>query len=87
MLMTMRWSDQRAVSTRPSASAPRSSTPGPGKTITDVGFATAAWVDWYSNSGLHSSVGVVPPDDFRTLHYAAINPEEQPTMEAAQNLG
>ena len=59
---------------------------GPYKTIGDVEFATAAWVDWYNNSRLHSSVGLIPPTEFETIYYAALNPEEQPTMEAAQNL-
>lgn len=60
---------------------------GPYKTVADVGFATAAWVDWYNNRRLHSSIAVVPPNDHRTLYYAALNPEDQPTMEAAHNLG
>jgi transposase InsO family protein len=34
---------------------------GPYKTITDVEFATAAWVDWYNNRRLHGSLGNVPP--------------------------
>jgi putative transposase len=60
---------------------------GPYKTIADVEFATAAWVDWYNNSRLHSSIGLVPPNEFEIIYYAALNPEEQPTLEAAQNLG
>ena len=60
---------------------------GPYKTIADVEFATAAWVDWYNNSRLHSSIGLLPPTEFETLYYAALNPEDRPTMETAQNLG
>lgn len=60
---------------------------GPYKTIADVGFATAAWVDSYTNSRLHSSIGVVPHNHVRHLYDAALNPEEQPTMEVAQTLG
>ena len=59
---------------------------GPYKAIADVEFATAAWVDWYNNSRLHSSIGLIPPNEFETIYYAALNTEEQPTMEAAQNL-
>ena len=59
---------------------------GPYKTIAAVEFATAAWVDWYNCSRLHSSIGLLPPNEFETLYYAALNPEQQPTMEAAQNL-
>jgi putative transposase len=60
---------------------------GPYKTVADVEFATAAWVDWYNCSRLHSSIGLVPPNEFETVYYAALNPEEQPTLEAARNLG
>jgi putative transposase len=30
---------------------------------------------------------LVPPNEFETIYYAALNPEEQPTLEAARNLG
>ena len=33
---------------------------GPHKTLSDVEFATAAWVDWYNHDRLHSSIGLVP---------------------------
>lgn len=59
----------------------------PYKTVSDVEFATAGWVDWYNNSRLHSSIGQIPPTEFETLHYSGLGPEDQPTMEAAQNLG
>lgn len=60
---------------------------GPYRTISDVEFATAGWVDWYNNSRLHSSIGQIPPTELETLHYAGLGPEDQPTLEAAQNLG
>ncbi|UPG69434.1 MULTISPECIES: IS3 family transposase [Gordonia] len=60
---------------------------GPYKTVSDVEFATAGWVDWYNNSRLHSSIGQIPPTELETLHYAGLGPEDQPTLEAAQNLG
>lgn len=61
--------------------------PGAYKTIAYVEFATAAWVDWYNNSRLHSSIGMIPPTEFETTYYAALNREQQPAMEAARNLG
>ena len=60
---------------------------GPYRTISDVEFATAGWVDWYNNSRLHSSIGQIPPTELETLHYAGLGPEDQPTWAAAQNLG
>jgi len=51
---------------------------GPYKTIADVEFATAGWVDWYNNRRLHGSLGMLPPAEYEQAHYAALNPEPQP---------
>lgn len=51
---------------------------GPFRTIADVEFATASWVDWYNNRRLHSSLGYVTPIEYETAHYAALNQEPQP---------
>ncbi|MGE9784224.1 IS3 family transposase [Janibacter sp. G368] len=49
------------------------------KSIADVEYATAGWVDWYNNARrLHSSLGNVPPIEYEQAHYAALNPEPQP---------
>ena len=61
--------------------------PGSYKTIADVEFATAAWVDWYNCSRLHSSIGLVPPNEYESSFYAGRTTKESPTLEAAQNLG
>ena len=52
---------------------------GPYKTIADVEYATAGWVDWYDNRRLHSTLGMIPPTEFEHAHYAALNLEPQPT--------
>jgi len=51
---------------------------GPYRTIIDVEFATAGWVDWYNNRRLHSSRGNVPPVEFEQAHYATLNREPRP---------
>ena len=51
---------------------------GPYKTIADVEFATAGWVDWYNTRRLHSSLGYVPPAEFEQADYATLNREPQP---------
>jgi putative transposase len=43
----------------------------PIKTINDVEFATMAWVDWWNNRRLHSSIGPVPPVEHENAHYLA----------------
>ena len=52
---------------------------GPYKTIADVEYATAGYVDWYDQRRLHGSLGMVPPVEFEQAHYAALSPEPQPT--------
>jgi transposase InsO family protein len=51
---------------------------GPYKSLADVEYATAGWVDWYNNRRLHSSLGYVPPAEFEQAHYASFNREPQP---------
>ncbi len=51
---------------------------GPYKSIADVEYATAGWVEWYNNRRLHSSLGYVPPAEFEDTHYAALSREPQP---------
>ena len=51
---------------------------GPYKTIADVEYATAGWVEWYNHRRLHSTLGMIPPIEFEQAHYAALNTEEQP---------
>ena len=51
---------------------------GPYKTIADVEYATAGWVDWYNNRRLHSTLRNVPPVEYEQAHYAALNREPQP---------
>jgi putative transposase len=48
------------------------------KTIADVEYATAGWVDWYNNRRLHSSLGYATPAEYETAHYATLNREPQP---------
>lgn len=48
------------------------------KTIADVEYATAGWIDWYNNRGLYSTLGKLAPVEYEQDHYAALNPSRSP---------
>ena len=58
---------------------------GPYKTLADIEFATAGWVDWYNHRRLHGSLGMLTPEEFETAHYAALSRESLPQEGAAMN--
>ncbi len=47
---------------------------GPWRTVSDVEYATASWVEWYNNRRLHSSLGMISPTEFEAAHYADTKP-------------
>lgn len=51
---------------------------GPYRTIADVEYATAGWVDWYNCRRLHSSLGYTSPAEYEAAHYATLTREPQP---------
>lgn len=51
---------------------------GPYKTISDIEYATAGWVDWYNNRRLHSSLDYTSPAEYEAAHYATLTREPQP---------
>lgn len=51
---------------------------GPYKTIADVEYATAGWVDWYNNRRLHGSLEMATPKEHETAYYTAHQPEPLP---------
>jgi putative transposase len=52
---------------------------GPYKTLADIEYATAGWVDWYNHRRLHGSLGMLTPTEYEQAHYAAVDREPQPT--------
>ncbi len=51
---------------------------GPYKTVSDVEYATAGWVDRWNNRRLHGTLGMISPNEAEQTHYAALIPQEQP---------
>jgi len=41
------------------------------KSVTDVEFAVAEYVDWFNHRRLHGEIGLIPPAEFETNHWAA----------------
>ena len=54
---------------------------GPYRSFADVEYATAGWVDWYSNRRLHSSLGMLTLVESETLHNEALTREPAPTKQ------
>ena len=42
----------------------------PWKTVEDVEWATARWVDWFNNQRLYGHCGDIPPAELESAHYA-----------------
>ena len=50
---------------------------GPYKTVSDVEYATAGWVDWWNNRRLHGTLGMITRIKAEQAHYAALIPQER----------
>lgn len=51
---------------------------GPLRIIAAVEYATMAWVDWWNNRRLHSTRGMLTPEEYEQSHSAALEDELQP---------
>jgi transposase InsO family protein len=56
---------------------------GPLRTIDDVEWITAGWVDWYNARRLHSTLGDVPPDEYEAAYYADLETPAHPALAPA----
>jgi len=50
----------------------------PYRTLADVEYAAAGWVDWYNNRRFHSALGYLTRAEYEQAHYATLNREPQP---------
>lgn len=51
---------------------------GPYRTIADVEYATAGYVDWYNQRRLHGSLEMITPVEFQNAYYATLTREVEP---------
>ena len=58
---------------------------GPYKTLADIEYATAGWVDWYNHRRLHGTLGMITPVEFEQAHDAAIRANTATHIGAAEN--
>jgi transposase InsO family protein len=50
----------------------------PWRTADEVELATMHWVWWYNHQRLHSELGMIPPIEYETNHYASHQPSRTP---------
>lgn len=51
---------------------------GPIKTLVEVEYITAEWVDWYNHDRLHSTLDYLTPAEYEQAHYHHLLPVLQP---------
>lgn len=56
---------------------------GPLRTIDDVEWVTAGWIDWYNNRRLHSTLGDIPPEEYEAAYYADLTTPTHPVLAPA----
>jgi putative transposase len=56
---------------------------GPWRSIDDLEIAVAEYIDWFNHRRLHGELGLVPPVEFETQHYAQITgtADTEPALE------
>ncbi len=55
---------------------------GPWRSIDDLKFAVAEYIDWFNNRRLHSAIGMIPPVEAEQEHY-----DSPPSARCKQRTG
>jgi putative transposase len=53
---------------------------GPWRGVDDLELAILAWVDWFNETRLHSSIGYIPPAACEAGHYRQRDTGQQPLL-------
>ena len=57
------------------------------KSVTDVEIAVAEYVDWYNHRRLHGELGLIPPSEYETNHWASTTLEHYPDNRVPAGAG
>jgi putative transposase len=57
------------------------------KSVGDVEIAVAEYVDWFNHRRLHGEIGLVPPAEYETDHWASLTPEHYPETPVPTGAG
>ncbi len=57
------------------------------KSVVDVEVAVAEYVDWFNHRRLHGEIGLVPPVEFETNHWATLPSEHYRTNPVLTEVG
>ena len=57
------------------------------KSVSDVEIAVAEYIDWFNHRRLHGEIGLVPPAEFETNHWATAEPQHYPEIPALTEAG
>ncbi|QIX27197.1 IS3 family transposase [Nocardioides sp. JQ2195] len=57
------------------------------KSVGDVEIAVAEYVDWFNHRRLHGEIGLIPPAELETNHWASTEPEHYPETPVLTEAG
>jgi putative transposase len=57
------------------------------KSISDVEIAVAEYIDWFNHRRLHGEIGLIPPAEFETHHWASRKDEHYPETPVLTEAG
>ena len=57
------------------------------KSVVDVEIAVAEYVDWFNHRRLHGELGLIPPAEYETNHWAGTTLEHYPDNRVPAGAG
>ena len=60
---------------------------GKGAAVGDVEIAVAEYIDWFNHRRLHGEIGLIPPAEFETNHWANTEVQHYPEIPVLTKVG